>query len=84
MVFFLIAPGRALVLGEVRRRLSIEERGLGVSAAPILIGTEVDPQRKRPLILGRRDDGAIGVLVLDGAAPETAGVSLSDRCMRIQ
>lgn len=74
-----IAPGRALILGEVRRRLSLEERGLGVGTAPLLIGTDIDPQRRRPLTLGRRDDGAIGVLVLDGPAPETAGAAIVDR-----
>jgi hypothetical protein len=71
------AAGRALLLTE-RRRLTLEDRGPGVAAVPIFLGAE-PAERRRPVTLGRRADGALGVLVLDGPAPETAGVAVVDR-----
>jgi hypothetical protein len=73
-------PGsRALVLGDVRRRLSVEDHGPGPVPTPIFIGFDRTMVRHRTTALARRDDGALGVIVADGAAPETAGVVLLDR-----
>ncbi|APR75798.1 Hypothetical protein A7982_01145 [Minicystis rosea] len=73
------AAGRALTLGDTRRRLTLEERGPTAPSANIALGVELDEPRRRPLTLGRRDDGTIGVLVLDGPAPETVGAATIDR-----
>ena len=70
---------RALVLGDVRRRTALEEHGDASLPPPLFVGLERDTLQKRQLTLARRDDGAAGVLVLDGAAPETAGVAELDR-----
>jgi hypothetical protein len=77
------ADGRALVIGEVRRRVTLEDHGAGPSPPPIYLGMERDLARRRPLSLARRDDGGIGLLVLDGLAPETAGVAAIDRALGI-
>lgn len=74
-----IGPSRALVLVEQRRRLVLEEHAVGAAAAPVFLGFDFDQQRRRPITLGRRDDGAVAVLVLDGPAPETAGAAIVDR-----
>jgi len=73
------AIGRVTILGDVRGRLTLEERGAGVSSAPVALGGELGDPRRRPLTLGRRDDGALGVLVLDGPAPEIVGAATIDR-----
>jgi hypothetical protein len=74
-----LANGRAVILGDVRRRLALEERGGPTPSAPIVIGAELENPRRRPITLGRRDDGALGVLVLDGPAPEIVGAATIDR-----
>ena len=71
--------GRALVLGEMRRRLSLEDHGPGVARPPLYLGLERDQWRRRPMVLATRDDGTTGVLVLDGPAAETAGAVTIDR-----
>lgn len=67
---------RALMIGDIRRRIAIEQHGPGAPLPPLYFGVDRDPHRRRPLTLGRRDDGATGVLVFDGSAPETAGVAV--------
>ena len=71
--------GRALVLGDVRRRLALEDHGPGTVPPPLFLGMERNSLRRRTLAIARRDDGAIGVIVADGSAPETAGVALLER-----
>ncbi|MFO0759739.1 MAG: hypothetical protein U0359_24845 [Byssovorax sp.] len=71
--------GHALVIGEIRRRISIEEHRPEGGLPPILIGADRDSARRHPLTLGRRDDGAIGVLVIDGITADTASVAPLDR-----
>ena len=71
--------GRALVLGETRRRLSLEDHGPGPTPPPIFLGVDRSSLRRRPLAIARRDDGTLGVIVADGGAPETAGVAVLDR-----
>ncbi|MFT3772833.1 MAG: hypothetical protein QM820_46190 [Minicystis sp.] len=73
------AAGRVLTLGDARRRLTLDERAPAAPSAPISLGIELDEPRRRPLTLARRDDGTIGVLVLDGPAPETVGAATIDR-----
>ncbi|WP_437302786.1 hypothetical protein [Sorangium sp. So ce388] len=75
----LIEPGRALVLGELRRRAAIEEHTPEPRRPARIVGLDREELRGRPMALARRDDGELGVLVLDGRAPETAGVALLDR-----
>ncbi|WP_437618518.1 hypothetical protein [Sorangium sp. So ce1151] len=75
----LIDPGRALVLGELRRRAAIEEHTPEPRRPARIVGLDREELRGRPMALARRDDGEIGVLVLDGRAPETAGVAVLDR-----
>jgi hypothetical protein len=74
-----LAPGRALVLDEARHRLTLQERTPSAPSAPIFLGTDLEDHRGRPITLGRRADGALGVLVLDGPAPETVGAATIDR-----
>jgi len=74
----LLAPGRAAILGENRRRTHLEEHGPDPQRPPRAVGLDRELTRKRPLVLARRDDGALGMLVLDGTAPATAGVAALD------
>jgi hypothetical protein len=73
------AEGHAIVLGELRRRLTLEEHGGDPPPPPVYLGMEREATQRRAVSLARRDDGAIGLLVLDGPAPETAGVAPIDR-----
>jgi hypothetical protein len=73
------AAGHALLLGEMRRRLALEDHGPGPPLPPLLLGPAQEATRRRPLALARRDDGLVGALVLEGPAPETAGVAVIDR-----
>ena len=73
------AAGHALVLVDLKRRLTLEDHGPGAPPPPIFLGPEHDQTRKRPISLARRDDGVMGALVLDGPAPDTAGVAVIDR-----
>ena len=75
----LVLPGgRALVLGEGRGRLALQDHGPGPLRPPLFLGLE-DGSPRRPQALARRDDGAIGVLLVDGGAAETVGVAPLDR-----
>lgn len=74
-----IGRDRARVLGDARRRMALEEHGPDGSPPPLYVAIEREPLRKRTLALGRRDDGAVAILVLDGAAPETVGAAPVDR-----
>jgi hypothetical protein len=71
--------GHALLLGELRRRLAIEEHGASPSPPPLYLGVDRDGGRRRPMTLGRREDGAIGVIVFEGNAPATVGVAEVER-----
>lgn len=71
--------GHALLLGELRRRLALEEHGASPPPPPLYLGVEREIGKRRPMTLGRRDDGVFGVLVFDGGAPATAGVAEIDR-----
>jgi hypothetical protein len=75
----LLPSGRALLLSEIRRRLTVEEHGGSPLLPPRFLGAERDASRRRPMSLARRDDGAVGILVLDGPAPDTVGVVPLDR-----
>ena len=72
-----LGAGRSLLLGESRRRLTLENHG-GSPPPALFLGSDRDPLRRRQMTLGRRDDGVAGVLVFDGAAPETVGVAPID------
>lgn len=74
----LVEGDRPLLLVEGRRRVMLESPTAAAGSGGLSLSPIVETQR-RPLTLGRRDDGALGILVLDGPAPETAGVSLLDR-----
>jgi hypothetical protein len=74
-----IGRDRARVLGDARRRMALEEHGPQSSPPPLYVAVDREQLRKRALILGRRDDGATAILVLDGAAPETVGAVSIDR-----
>jgi hypothetical protein len=71
--------GHSLLFGDVRRRLTIEEHGGAQSPPPMLLGVDRDGLRRRPLTLVRRDDGTLGVVVLDGLGADGAGVVAFDR-----
>jgi len=73
------ASSRALLFGDMRRRAALEEHGTSPQKPPLYFAFERDPNRRRVLALGRRDDGSNALLVLDAASPETAGVSVLDR-----
>jgi hypothetical protein len=75
----LLAGGRARLLGEQRRRVTLEDHGPGPPPPPLFLGLEREQARRRPLTLGRRDDGGLAVLVFDGPAPEMAGAAALDR-----
>jgi hypothetical protein len=72
-----LGGGRSLLLGESRRRLTLEEHRAS-PPPPLFLGADCEATRRRQMTLGRRDDGARGVLVFDGAAPETVGVAPID------
>ncbi|AUX24291.1 hypothetical protein SOCEGT47_048280 [Sorangium cellulosum] len=74
----LLGPGRALVLGERRRRMALEEHTPEPLRPARIIGLEREELRGRRMALALGDDGAEGVMVLDGVAPETAGVAQLD------
>ena len=69
---------RALLLTDARRGLAVEDHGPGPSTLPAFIGL-THGHGARTITLARRDDGALGVLVLDGAAPANAAVAPYDR-----
>jgi len=73
------ANNRAMILGDNRRRSALEEHGFSPQKPPFYFGFDRDPNRRRGVTLGRRDDGSVGVLVFDSAAPEMAGVGPFDR-----
>ncbi|WP_437630140.1 hypothetical protein [Sorangium sp. So ce854] len=75
----LLGPDRALVLGELRRRAALEEHTPEPRRPARIVGLDREALRGRSMALARRDDGEVGVLVLDGAAPETAGAAVLDR-----
>lgn len=73
------ATNKALLFGDNRRRSALEEHGYSPQRPAFYFGFDREPNRRRGVTLGRRDDGSTGVLVLDSAAPEVAGVSPFDR-----
>ncbi len=73
-----LGPKRVMVLGDMRRRLSLEEHGSDPTKPPMYIGLDREQIRRRPLALGRKADGSIGILVLDGPYGERAGVAALD------
>ena len=75
----LLPSGHAIALGELRRRPTLEEHGATPPLPPLFVGVEREQTRRRPMTLGRRDDGAVGILIFDGGAPETVGVAEVDR-----
>ncbi|WP_159397463.1 hypothetical protein [Sorangium cellulosum] len=75
----LLGPSSALVLGELRRRVALEEHTPEPRQPARVVGLDREELRGRPMTLAFRDDGAAGVLVLDGAAPEAAGAAPLDR-----
>lgn len=74
-----LGADRALILADLRRRTTLEEHGKAPQPPPFYVGLERDLLRRRQLSLARREDGATGVLVFDGSAPETVGVAEVDR-----
>ncbi len=70
---------RWVVITRVRRRLAIEERGPSASLAPYHYGIDREMFRQRTLALGRRADGALGVIVADGFGAASASVAVLDR-----
>lgn len=76
------ASNRALIFGDFRRRGSwsmLEEHGAAPQRPPFYFALDRDANRRRVATIGRRDDGSLGLIVLDGAAPETVSVSEFDR-----
>ena len=72
-----IGADRSLLLGELRRRLTLEDHRAS-PPPPLLIGTDRETTRRRAMTLGRSEAGVPGVLVFDGAAPDTVGVAPID------
>ena len=73
------ASSRALLFGDMRRRAALEEHGTTPQKPPFYFAFDRDPNKRRVLAMGRGEDGSNAVLVLDAAAPETAGASILDR-----
>jgi hypothetical protein len=76
------ASNRAMLFGDFRRRGSwstLEEHGLAPQKPPFYFAFDRDTNRRRVMTMARRDDGAMGLIVLDGAAPETVSLSAFDR-----
>jgi hypothetical protein len=67
------------VLGELRRRVAIEEHTPEPRQPARLVGLDREELRGRPITLAWRDDGEAGALVLDGSALESAGVAVLER-----
>ncbi len=80
-----VAPGlrtanaKVTLLGDNRRRSALEEHGYSPQKPAFYFAFDREVNRRRGLTLGRRDDGGTGILVLDSAAPEVAGVAPFDR-----
>lgn len=74
-----LGPKRIMVLGDMRRRLSLEEHGSDPSKPPMYIGLDREQIRRRILSLGRQSSGNLGILVIDGPSGERAGVAPLDR-----
>lgn len=70
----LLGAGRALVPSWTRRRFALETRGTAPLPPAQHVGLDLDVLGRRQLLLGREGE-AIGLLVLDGFAPDTAGVA---------
>lgn len=66
---------RVLAIGSIRQRSTIEEHGPGTQRMPLFFGLDASAMPKRPLALGRKADGAIGLLTVGGPSPEPAGVA---------
>lgn len=73
------ASNRVMLIGDNRRRSALEEHGFSPQKPPFYFGFDRDPNRRRGLTLGRRDDGSAGLLVFDSAAPEMVGIGPFDR-----
>lgn len=61
-----LGPNSVLILGDVRRRTTLEEHGLGPQKAPVYLSQERDSSTRRPMALARRNDGTQGLLVSEG------------------
>jgi hypothetical protein len=75
----LLGRDRPLILGDMRRRTSLEEHGPLPHRPPLYVALDREQLRRRTIAVGRRDDGAVGILVLDGPGAETAGVAELNR-----
>jgi hypothetical protein len=74
----LIEGDKPLMLVDGRRRVMLESPTAAAGSGALSLSPILE-MRRRPVTMGRRDDGAVGILVLDGPAPVTVGVSLLDR-----
>lgn len=74
----LLGANRALIIGDMRRRVALEEHGPGQQRAPIFLGQERDSSGRRPMSLARRADGTQGIVVWEGFPPEIAAVAELD------
>ncbi|MBK9264956.1 MAG: hypothetical protein IPM54_34890 [Polyangiaceae bacterium] len=78
----LLAPNQALILGDIRRRMALEEHGIGTQRAPVFLAQERDSSSRKPMALARRDDGTVGLVVWEGSPPRIAAVSELDGTAR--
>jgi hypothetical protein len=74
----LIAPDRALLMGELRRRVTIEDHGPEPLRSPLILGPDRDAMNHRAMVLARRDDGTMGLILWDGTPPSAVAVALLD------
>lgn len=74
----LLSPNQATIIGDIRRRITFEEHGPGTQRAPVFFAPDRDGSARKPMTLARRDDGAQGLLVWEGAPPQSAAASQLD------
>lgn len=74
----LLPPNGALIVGDIRRRSSLEEHGPGTQRAPVYLGQERDSSTRKPMALARRDDGTQGMLAWEGLPAQVAAASEFD------
>ncbi|AKT42011.1 hypothetical protein [Chondromyces crocatus] len=73
-----LGPDSAVLLVERYHRSALEVHGVGAQRPLFGMGPGRDGFEERLMALARHEDGAQGILVLDGDAPETVGVSRID------
>lgn len=73
-----LSANQAVIIGDIRRRVALEEHGPGTQRAPLFLAPDRDGSTRKPTTLARRDDGVQGLIVWEGSPPQLASVSQLD------